>query len=673
MGASIAGQLLDASGPRPAWGLTPGVKPLVRTFILEKSAGKSAFKSGAGGLVTLTIGVESYQVVIESTTAGNSPHTIGLVVKDVRYLLQKKTITRDYNIRRRSGRKRLVGEGRIEDRPRVDDVTYIPGTLNGATPWNVNDALKDVLNELGVPYEFADVKRQVPFEGLRIDDDGGVAIAKILSYVPGYELVPTLDGKLTLKDSLDGGEESIVNDAGPIENRTGAYLVADRRFERPVDVEVLIDREVELRFDHNEEDIFTVVRGEEPLFMEAVLPSPDVQITIGKRKVGQTEYITFNEAFAAWANDWPAHSPGKKLDYFRLRKYFLSPNRMRLYTLPNKGQKPDRLRSQRVAVATRNMRRTYRILPAWMTKIRSLSASRIAIVDAETGQRANSRAYMDWTEIPTERGLGVAKKGDVNTETFSHSGYAALLKNAQAAPGQVTLRDPELGIVELNPSLDAAGNVAKIIAGKLVDLSGNVGLGPQVSAAEAFAATLAGFALQSGFKLSIVLVATQQVPNNNGRHHSEIVTAAEAGTALGRPVGESLGPRIQIRIQPSATTTARYAWSDQFAQEIKDAFFKGGPISRSLLVNEEDVRALAVAAAALVYELLQDRLEGAAVHSQVSGLTPQGGVATVESLLSAQGGPRTRLNLPRRVGARSSLSLLPDEIRDNITRRVRAN
>ena len=109
-----------------------------------------------------------------------------------------------------------------------------------------------------------------------------------------------------------------------------------------------------------------------------------------------------------------------------------------------------------------------------------------------------------------------------------------------------------------------------------------------------------------GFKLSVVMTCLQAGPNNQGRFHKVTVEKDEVEKFYDGPVGECAGPDWTIHIG-GGLTTARFAWKDEFSEQIKRSFEVGGPIPETLLVNRDDVNAVAKAAAGRLYSILLDR------------------------------------------------------------------
>jgi len=659
------------------WAQTFGTEPFQTIVNVERSRGLLIFNEAAGNATTLQIGEEIINgVYVTSTTAGSDRHHIGLVLQDSRWLWPGVTIHRGYNVRQRTGEvlKKPVGDGKdlIENVRLVNDAKYFEWSLDGETPWILEDAFIDTFEEMGFDcFTIPIFDRTLPLEDFEESETADVFLQLLLQRVPGYNIYIDRQGCPVVFDQTDGSEVDVVESElpPPIEG-TGWIEMADRRYERPSQIEVLFTIENELRFDYSEETDEVQFRGRESLLLENVLPIPTKFLEVNGRELYEGSWIKFQEMFASPTLDanktagYNLLSTVHYLDEFNndaLRQGYLTP-----YELENRfildidaGMKPIKFWSDLVYGALEHWRRTYRIIKPWRDRIRSYRANRVGIVDYENRSRAPARAYMPYTVKPTERMYLASSAGDRYEHGWIFNGYRDDLSDPEAipAPSIVRIRDQDNGIIQVLLKKGPMGEESQMIPGEPNEL-------PVTDEAGAVEAVLIDdqVELKRDFKMSVVLTCLKAAPNNNGVFHSVYVKPQRAAAVLNREIGECNGPIMQVRVAVSPTTTARFIWDDAKAEEIKKSFWDGDAMPDELLSNAEHVKHIAEAAAASVYSALLDRYEGGYSFTQKRGgrnIEPTGSLGVVAHQSLSNSTVRSRVELPRIVQPVDLAALLP--------------
>lgn len=635
------------------WAQTAGVQPYQRIFevrdgdadaVLRKAKGGGA----KGGPIDLVLGSnddpETYKkLFVVSTQPGSRPGRKAILVSDRRIELQRKQIIRSYNLRRRTGETRLVGEGRIETRPLVFDVAYKPWTLKDGRPWTTKEILDDVLEALfdGDPPEIlSNLRSSYQIQDFELHHRGDTALARVLSFFGDLTIRITPDGKPVVYDKRDKGELAMIKRAGPPLTNTGYSALSDKSFWRPEKIVVLFERECELRFDAEPTSGGTSTTPRdgtsavEPRVIENVISNPDREpLQVGSRRVGPTTWLTFPEWFGALPTSnypTPASAPEDLSDKV-LRKHWAGTFTFlnHLYGLDQAGNRVP-VWLARIRAARRHWRQAYRISQEWMERIASVRAYRAAVLDEETGTRAPAAAYFDYLVKGSQHGIA-KRRSEYHRMGWRVVGYAERLEDAELAPASVTVIDEDNGIIDIHLQKDPAGEAEEMIPGSCDE---------QEMPSHDFRESHAAWGiveLDAGHQVAVVLTCVQGSPNSEKRYHREEVTPQEAGKALGLDVGPCRGAELTL-VVTAGLLTARFAWSDDQAAEIEDAFISGGAMPRELLTNREQVEAMARATAARAYSAWIDRVEGSFAVSYQRKLHPAGSITSVETIIEPKRG-----------------------------------
>lgn len=701
-GATLAGvTLLNAS--EIGWEVSVGEQPFTTTVVVAASEAQRV--RGLMGRPTSLVargeegGFTAAGVYVVDESPTTDPSMTAFVVADKRWLWTRRHVLRRYNVRRRTGNRRLLTEGfPVEIPGDVADVGFESATLiDGVTPWTARDAVLDVVTVVdgeepdtsGLPL------RQVPIEGVEIDDDGAAAIGRILDYMPGAAVYVGIDGRTRfLDETARTGAENLLRRFGAPVAGAGLAATVDYAAIRPAWVDVLFTIEQELKFTSREEGGAYATRGDKSKYLENVLPVPDLTLAVGGRTVTRGTYITFDEAFTAWgipqfAGAGPA-VPGSAppaLSHSIVRQLWMGGRLEALYAEVGKLV-PDADWAARVRAVRQHYRQTYRISPYWMARIRSLSAERVAVIDPENGVRAPAFVTADYAYQPGVRGRWIDRNKQgivINVRAFSEN-----LATAKQAPADVSIVDGQLGILHLSYSTDALGVWEEVWPCRFEDPIPQADFGRGVqSAVTTDGAVYEGAApaiLSASHRVAVVITAVPSAPNSNDQLFRVRVTPTDA-TKVGPPVAASSGPGWAVRVGPGVAT-ARFAWSD--AQDgLIDKMFGAGPIApkrgqqptyeagdglkgAGLLVDGRELDNVARAVAASLYSQMPDRVVGQVAGPMDPGISPVGNATAVVHSLGTDGALNSLVRFDRRTGRLDMTSFLDNSTRRLLFRQVQA-
>lgn len=661
--------------------------------------------------------IEGIYVVI-SNRPGTDYNTRVLTLSDRRWMWSRIMVERSYNIRKKTGEFRMI-RGKLQPvqlgrlRP---DFAYRRATLKtpgsiGSTgsqirgvPWTALEVLEDVLLELcgkdGYVID-ANLALTDSIEGLELHDLGPEALSRVLAFIPGARVYIGADGKCHVASIYDGSEKEVFDNFGA--GNAGDYSLVDRSQLRPQSFTVYSDREVELRFDFVEERLptddvpaagqgSTVVRnqiagveqipGREPLWCENVIINPLYYLPLdlsGSRVAVQGEPVPLDQFIDAvnllnnvssqgsgdvfGTRGWRPFFPSFRLTKREIRQHWLgnwTAFREKFARDDAQLYNPERLKL--LAALRTHYRQTFRILPQWRDKIRTLTGNRAAVMDFETGTRAPAPVYTQFLTKFSQLGYNPSARGQM---VVRNDDYAEDIGEKNVSPFEVQILDSDMGLFRVAPKVDQTGVAETYVIG---DTEG--GKLPTADVANA-AVYWHQVHLDRGFKLATIFSCTQDTPNNEKRLHAEEVSLQEVATLLKLPaIPEAHGPPQEV-IQTA--DNARYAWKDKDKAGIRAAFFDGDPYPQGLLTNPGDIRALSVAACAQELVRNLDRIEGK-VTGPIRPVEPTGNLRSVVHFVTVGRGNSTALyttiSAPGDAPPPQVYSLLPEGVRRKVRRLV---
>lgn len=549
---------------------------------------------------------------------GPNPHVKHLRVADRRWLWDRYVVDANFNVRFATGTNFLVNDsGLIENAVLQPELRYRKATLyppdNPASPWTPQQVLEYVFEQIKQPISFkASSVTADTFEvqDLRLKDRGPAAVDRVLGYFAGLEVFLDYEGNAVLYRPLDNTGLDIL----PRLQRkqvTGADLEWVMRPEiAPEKIVVLFAREIECRFNHLE----STSRGpKDTNSLIQIAPSPDATITLTTgKKVARNSLVDITTLFATWG---AFGFLGEALSFSVLAKLGYAAGVLEGLYGNNPQAVFDPVAAARIRAALQSWRRLYRIDEEFMGRLEAVRAVRATVLNTETSQRAPSPAYCDYTRRIAARGF-LRSPDEPNKQSgwavecwaAAAPGAAAstLLEDGHIAPAEVRVLDPSTGVVRVEPQLDPWGHADAIMFGYP-----EKGFVPTITGEsdanrtgdDAYAQWLAG-PMRTGFELATVLTVIPSAPNDLRRFHAVEVPTVRFGL-----YSTGKAPPMYVQVFPEVMT-ARYAWSDAQGTRIVDAIKGVGAPPEDLLVNREDVEAVADAVARRETEPWLPRLAG---------------------------------------------------------------
>lgn len=704
--ATLGGFPLLASSP-VRWRLIEGVTPCIEKFdMVPADAEKLLAVRGPVKLVMTsndsTITVEGLYVI--GAAAGPNPFIARVEVADRRYWWKYAHVgPRRYNMRRKVGERYIANWAPAQLRPSLPDFAFAPYSTrnpttdtagNVADRWDADGVLFNVLgvldsferknfsNSFGEPIRNGDPFGTVQLiEDLEIDDKGDAAIGRAVKACPGLGIFVNLAGKVVLFSKTSGLEVAAIAALGPQMITGGVTKLVRNNLIRPREVHVLFTREIEVRFDYNQQGGTRTVNER---FMDNVLPIPDDYLEIpsgsGKRMARGT-YIRIEDAYSVWGA-LPECNLNLASDGARIMEMSMTPhNSLNVMAglagvLNVTGAGADW--AGRIQALQTHWRQTFRVNRRWMDRIFQLRAFSVGTVDQATGQRAPARAYADHCYFPSKKSLFKQAKqilttglGDLtlcqNVDGLPASG---LLDGTEAAaPAKVTIPDQDQGILHTDYVTDTLRDWERVLPSKLDTTNlqaiptGNIADRTRSISFDSVPAGGKRPKMSSTFRIAIIVTAIPAAPNNEQQLHRIVVKPSDVRPIL--PGSQNLGlesangPILEIRV-PAATETARIPWIDANAVEVEKAFGirDGIPNFGDYCINEKtgsqgsaSLNAIALAEAASAYATFVDRNEGTASGMLNASVTPGGWLAEVVHEIGTDGVAKTSVNLPAQIPA----------------------
>jgi hypothetical protein len=691
--ATLGGCVLIASRP-VTWTVSAGVFPNTEIFDVMPEDAKKLL----GKTAPVKLEIEGGITVSNLWVIGESPSSVPavrcLIVSDRRWMWPYAYVYRRFNMRKRVGVKRLTVPGNPPQIQEIGDtVKFHAWSLReGTTPWTAKDAIQSVFDEVnaldlgGVPTVInkTDFLKSLPIENLIIDDDGDAAIERVLGCFPGLKVWVDLSGNIIIdsENNLAG----VADQAAKIlpEIVGGGHIVTvSNAVRRPSKVTVLFSREHELRFDFAELESskLTVVNPVDTREVTNVLPIPDWKLSIGGVDYCQGTWISFPQAFSSWGDVTPEFGV---MDYDWLMKSLLPHNGMFAIVQgwAELNTKVDW--TARLSSISQHFRQTYRINPGWMSKISTLKANRIATLDPITGNRSPAIAYCDYVSFFTQRLWSDNKRMNTprNLEyARNYKGYpsqidgggvvigSAIDENSQPAPAEISVVDPDLGIIRADFIVDPLRLSDLILPGNILatampscqlDRSNGKYIPITLDSVIDGCDKIHMPALDGKFKIAFVLTATPAAPNDTRQLYGVDIMPGDVATEVPN-LGVCMGPAMQIRVSPTVET-ARFAWSDapEDVKAIEASFGIGGAIPsmegiKHLCVNGDDknfaasLQSIAKAVAAQFYATLVDHQVGSASGVMNASMAPIGWIKAVIHELTMTGELVTHLAIPDKI------------------------
>lgn len=571
------------------WKVQTGLAAPFQGWVVPNHIAESIVKQYAGKEIELKLhNTTVKRVVVIGNTAARDPQNQTLILTDVRWYWTRGWLVRDFNVRRRVGNVRLVGEVPDESKTPVYDVQYLAWTLAATnTPWVWQPAVEHLLTYASRAVEgrpsilwqidTTSLRAQgasLTVQETRIDDEIPVGIARGLAALPGRTGYVDLEGVFHVSDGTLGAEIATISSLKPDEalQGQGSLTLCDLRGSRSNQWRVRFTPEYEVKV---WADKLATRQVDDPYF-ENVLKIPDKRLTVGtgaqQRNVGQGTYLVHEDAYAAWG---PATEPvfaSGPLTEDMVRTYWLSDNLAINFALMA-AETPDPIWSARIREVKKTFRTLFRVNPKFWARVLSALPVRAAVDDPQSGTRGPSPVFSDYALKPTVRWFNAAiRKTGYNVSGFGkpNDGIPASTQDMSAAanhpaPATLHMLDEEQGIFEIVWHLPSDG-LYDAIAPCGIESDSN--LDPAL--ANGFPSSWISRKLVSRHKMATIISCVPAAPNSDKRLFEVSVSIQDAAQTLGlNSVPSATGPDKVLRCR---ATTARIAWADD--QNTRDRILK---------------------------------------------------------------------------------------------------
>ena len=696
------------------WELRPGVKPCQSEFLMTPEDA-SALVSGGLKPVTLSIsgmdGTASFDFlyVIEDRPGPNRYLKLVRVV-DRRWFWDKALVSHSFNMRRNIGVKRVSGgtDSTPEIDPVTPDVWYAPWSLYlGQYPWSARRALEaawESVQEIektttgvGPGLEIAPeiltlTGQSLPLEDVVLNDPGDVAVARLLSYIPGANVTVTADGTVRVYSEAEGGEQGVIDSMGAEQEDGGHVEFVTNDNIRPREVRIYFETEVEMLF-HFEEVATagtSLARGSGDPWVDNVLPVTDYSLPIsGKRPAAQGAWITVSQAIQNWGSipNWGS------LSYDIIRKAIVP--YMDLWVGPRIAALGDAANEwgARIAALQQHFRRTFRVNRLFTDRVKEFKPYRLATRDPENGQRSPAVVFQNWAVVASQRFLAAqfAAGADSYAYARNYTGYDANdATKRKPAPAKVSVVDNDQGIIHLDFMVDVHRLNEQYFPSKLDNIpNGKISNGHLAWNAISVGRSVPQ--LSASHSADIIMTIVPGAPNGKRRLYkltrkpSDVAAALPASLSAG--LSNANGPPVEIYIG-AGWETARIAWKDEARPALLRALGVGdsnpggvlgtgfSDIDPSLVINlgsqasvgdtAASLDAIASSVAASVYAGFADKPEGEKTTSTTHAARIVGFIESVLHRVSPEGETTTTIRTTERKTPLDIFSLLPQSTRNLI-------
>lgn len=698
MRCTLNGRHVDASGT-VGWIFTTGVDPHIQAFEMDRTEAANLIKEG--GPATLVIEdagrvmtIEALEIIGEAPASRDKFRTV--LVADLRWKWSRKLLTGSYNVRRRSGQKHLAGSVIIQIANVIDDYEFAPASLkNGNQKWKPKEVLDDLLKKLsdGADFEFDfDIEGntdQLEVNDLEVNDPGPEALTIALQHFPGTTLWVDRTGVVHVQSAIGLREASVIEGMGPDIVEEGHTSKVSYKLTRPKKIRVYFVREQEVRHD-------SVGDGEsvtqDQRYMRNVGLVTDPEIAINGNLIMFGSWAAFDDLFTPWNASLPGSTEGfsvpPPISHEIIQQAFFEGQLFKIY-LPFGNDIPQPIWAGRINTVKAHYRQTYQLNRRWIDRSKQIMAVRAALLDPTTGTRGRSQAHGDYcVKVSMLPSTLKAMKGRLWTNVYGGNeagdtpfSAATALADSNVVPALVSMLDDQAGVVHLDYLVDPFGDFKQIYPSACVNLPsavmndklarganmkvGDTGLCPALSETDVKA---------------VVLTHVPAFPNSNGRYYMVEVSPGDvSGLVKGLVIEPAEGPTWEVFVDPGLVT-ARMAWRDEDKSTIEKSFGVGvengglsdgdNDILKNLLVNEEDLLAVAHAKAAVIWSKLTDRYIGSKAVRMDPSVKIAGSIEEVEHCVDSEGAVMTRIRLPEELKSRDALALLPPGTRKIVFREV---
>jgi hypothetical protein len=497
--------------------------------------------------------------------ASDSPHRASFLVADRRWKWSRNLVVRDYNVLKKTGDRVAKGEIRPASKAvSVDQYDYRAYSLNNGNRWKAQDAVKDILKLIeaedgattvstkkvqieSFPIPDSSEGGQFSLQNVYLRDAGDVALARLMSYIPGAEVYVDQDGFIRVFDASDlKAAEDYFKRIEPATWDGDKAEFIDRIKVRPSEVRVYYQREIELVLEF-EDDITGGTRaqlnGAAP-YIENVIKTVDPQTTVTEfdpetrsfvqKVVPPGTWVTAEQFLAAMDKVKPAGS--KPWTGEMLRRAWIHPGLDGVLVGEGlRGVDQVETGSVTAAIGTlkEHFRQTFRINRSYVERMRDIQAVRVAVLDPVTGTRAPAAVWGKACVIPSTKGSFMVQRKNAEAQgrfRNLNSLPAAGEQLADKAPGpaSVSILDRDLGIFKVVWHTSPYGTDTSIIPSNLVDTDNRSTVPTRDLALQASKNMHPGLRVESGTEgslldksaeLKVMVTIVTSAPNNKKQFH----------------------------------------------------------------------------------------------------------------------------------------------------------
>lgn len=664
-------------------------------------ASEAAALIDAGGSASLriqdksSITIQNLEVIGEAPSSRDKFRTV--LVADLRWKWSRKLITGRYNCRRRTGQKYLVAEsGILQLGQSFDQFQFQPATLKDETKkWTPKEMMEDVLKKLadGDEFDFEfDVEGdtdQLEVNDVEIRENGPDALTIALQHLPGTTLWVDKLGKVHVQSAIGLKEAQVIGRMGPDVVDRGHASKVSYKLTRPSKINVYFVREQEVRHDTATASGSRAALVDQR-YMTNVCLVTDPVVSINGKDVCFGSWAAFDELFPYWNQTLPAAEDNipvpPAISHDMIQKLFFEDALTRLY-VPFGSDTPQPIWMGRINAVKTHYRQTWQLNRRWVDRSYSIQPIRCAILDPTTGIRGRAQVYGDYCvkvaalpmNLKAHNGrLWKNVYGGENDGKFS---LGTQLKDAEVTPAIVSVVDDQAGIVHFDYVVDPYGAWKQIYPSVVDNLPSAVMNDNKPKGANMVIGSGGSFPkLTDSDAKAVVLTHVPSVPNGNGQFYKITVTPGDVSNLVkGLTIEPAQGPEWDVFVD---VVTARFAWQDEFSSEIERSFGVGvvnqtaqqaandAAVLQSLLINEDDLKAVANAKAAEIWSKLTDRYIGTKSVRMDPEVVIKGSIEAVAHTIDPDGVVLTTVSLPEELASRDFRALLPAGTRKLIFREV---
>jgi len=639
-----------------------------------------------GEVIVVPVTVKFQNLHVLELKPNRTPQMVNILLSDQRHFWEGITITRDYNLHRKTNKIKNVvfGAGRTSRATTIQftEERHAPWSLKnpktfrtfnaktqtapgGGLPWTAMGIVRNLLEQdLGLTfgkkgagtYRFQgkdfDTKHQP--ENIRFEIESITSALDMMLGTAQAGLYQHPDGEMVLFSLQD--EKAIGDILAKFQamDGSGFPIRQDLKRVRPKTINAIFPKEQEIRFDYRE-GITTAsssIPTDQLTFgLWNVLQLPDTfTINIGNNKTFKYlkgTWMPVESAVGFWDTlQGPHKARGRTLSIKEVRKNWFTDKLEYIYTIDfTKVDDRDITFARRIGAIRKNYRQTYMIMPYWMDRIRTWKPVRSTVLDEASGTRQSSPIFQDYCEVPSFRLAAFKRKKRSHKAAQNIKGFSEKLDSAEPSPFTMSIIDQRLGIFTINFAQDLQNLIKSVIPSKVDNI-------PILSAGSNPQDLLWNKAsLSQEHKFSTIVSVTLAEPNDDGRHYKRTFTMDRSN-------------KDKVWDLPIKRDIARYRWTDATkARLVNDRVI----IEGNILENEEAINAIADAEAERFRFSWKDLVIGTFTQpGHKPEWTPSGSMRSVTVKFSINRGLETVFNMTEKPPSLDIFLLLPQSVRNSL-------